>query len=357
MNPLAPTSGYSRKVPASRSNVPPLALGSGWEKSAQSLLKSTARSFYLSLHFLPTPARAPLGLAYLLARATDTIADASNSPLNERLHALEALENLLRSIECSEEGRKPAGSIAYTATSILKNISAASAGEGLLLKQTPALLEILDTLPTHLCSQIKHVLEKIIAAQRLDLVHFGYASESAPQALQSREDTIGYTYAVAGCVGEFWTRVCNAQIPHYARVPVDVLLEHGRLFGQGLQLVNILRDMPADLRAGRCYLPSEELCALGLAPAQLLSEPIKARLLVNSWIEQARAWLAHGAQYVQGINGRRMRFSVSLPRLIGEQTLDLIQKTPPLETARRMRVPRTTVYRCALMAITESIQP
>jgi farnesyl-diphosphate farnesyltransferase len=328
-------------------SFPPV-LGSGWEKSAQPLLKSTARSFYLSLHFLPTQARAPLGLAYLLARATDTIADASNAPLAERLHALDGLQCLLRSIACNDEGYQSAGTITDTATSILKNISAPHAGEGLLLEETPALLQILNTLPPHLCAQIKDVLETIIAGQRSDLIRFGYAEESAPQALRTRDDTIGYAYAVAGCVGEFWTLLCHAQIPNYTKVPLDLLLEHGRLFGQGLQLVNILRDMPADLRAGRCYLPSQELDAMGLAPAQLISEPIKARSFIDPWIEQARAWLAHGAQYVQGINGRRLRFSVSLPRLIGEQTLDLIQKTRPLETARRVRVPRTIVYRCAL---------
>jgi farnesyl-diphosphate farnesyltransferase len=328
-----------------------------WEKSAQCLLKSTARSFYLSLHFLPSEVRPCLGLAYLLARATDTIADASNSPLDQRSRALEALENLLHTIAHKEDEKLPDEGIAEAAASILKNVAAANANEGLLLKQTPALLQALNTLPTNVSAEIKRVLETIIAAQRRDLVRFGYASESAPQSLPVRKDTVDYTYAVAGCVGEFWTRLCDARIPNYARVPLDLLLEHGRLFGQGLQLVNILRDMPADLREGRCYLPSEELSALGLTSTELIREPVKARPLINSWIQQARAWLAHGAQYVQGINGGRLRFSVSLPRLIGEQTLDLIEKTRPLETTRRLRVSKTTVYQCALAAIMESIDP
>ena len=39
------------------------------------VLRSVSRSFYLSLRVLPKPLRDPLSLAYLLARATDTIAD------------------------------------------------------------------------------------------------------------------------------------------------------------------------------------------------------------------------------------------------------------------------------------------
>src|SRR4029079_1139309 len=39
------------------------------------LLRQVSRSFYLSLAILPRPLREPIGLAYLLARAADTVAD------------------------------------------------------------------------------------------------------------------------------------------------------------------------------------------------------------------------------------------------------------------------------------------
>ena len=39
------------------------------------LLRDVSRSFYLTLRVLPRPVRPQIGLAYLLARATDTIAD------------------------------------------------------------------------------------------------------------------------------------------------------------------------------------------------------------------------------------------------------------------------------------------
>jgi len=38
------------------------------------LLKATSRSFYLTLRVLPARVRPQIGLAYLLARTTDTIA-------------------------------------------------------------------------------------------------------------------------------------------------------------------------------------------------------------------------------------------------------------------------------------------
>src|ERR1700709_377833 len=55
------------------------------------LLKATSRSFYLTLRVLPAGIRAQIGLAYLLARATDTIADTEIVPVEQRLAALQLL--------------------------------------------------------------------------------------------------------------------------------------------------------------------------------------------------------------------------------------------------------------------------
>src|ERR1700709_1241766 len=55
------------------------------------LLKGVSRSFYLTLRVLPTGMRDPIGLAYLLARAADTIADTSLVPPAERLALLLSL--------------------------------------------------------------------------------------------------------------------------------------------------------------------------------------------------------------------------------------------------------------------------
>src|SRR3954451_24890011 len=60
------------------------------------ILRSVSRSFYLSLRFLPKALRDPLSLAYLLARATDTIADTPEPAAEVRA---EALRNLASAIQ------------------------------------------------------------------------------------------------------------------------------------------------------------------------------------------------------------------------------------------------------------------
>src|SRR4051812_25989558 len=54
-----------------------------------SLLRDVSRSFYKSLRVLPGAVRPQIGLAYLLARMTDTIADTAIVSAEKRLDALE----------------------------------------------------------------------------------------------------------------------------------------------------------------------------------------------------------------------------------------------------------------------------
>ena len=160
-----------------------------------------------------------------------------------------------------------------------------------------------------------------------------------PNAEQLRE----YTYLVAGCVGEFWTRVCFRKVESFtARVEAD-MLEMGRKYGRGLQLVNILRDAGSDLRAGRCYFPEEELRAAGLAPAELLDPPAGFLPIYQRWIAEARAGLDAGLEYSIGINPPRVRVATVMPAMIGVRTLELIEERGLEALRTRVKVPRSEV--------------
>ena len=106
-------------------------------KGLDHLLSAVSRSFYLSMRFLPREMRSGVAVGYLLARATDTVADAVDMDCRERL----------------------------------------------------ALLRMMGE-------------------------------------------------TVAGCVGEFWTRLgLLAQGPGFSTQPEEQLLRWGRHYGMGLQLV------------------------------------------------------------------------------------------------------------------------
>jgi farnesyl-diphosphate farnesyltransferase len=159
-----------------------------------------------------------------------------------------------------------------------------------------------------------------------------------------------YTYHVAGCVGEFWTDVCMHHLPRYSNLPADRLRTLGVDYGKALQLVNILRDLPADFASGRCYLPADESTA-----ALWSQEPAAARETYLCWVRRAAELLESGREYIRSLNPVRLRAGCFLPWELGRQTLALLAVRMPLETKERIKVPRSAVRSALLRGIIASV--
>ena len=182
-------------------------------------LRDVSRSFYLTLRVLPAKVRPQIGLAYLLARTTDTIADTGILPVSRRLEALEEL----RARILGESDRPPEfGELAQ---------SQALPAERTLLERAGGVLQLLSQFSREDQEKIRAVLNIIISGQKLDLERFGGANAEQIVALPDDEAAEDYTYRVAGCVGEFWTRICRAHL--FPEAPLDdgVFLRNGVRFG------------------------------------------------------------------------------------------------------------------------------
>jgi farnesyl-diphosphate farnesyltransferase len=299
------------------------------------LLKATSRSFYLTLRALPRAIRAQISLAYLLARTTDTIADTDLVSVQGRLEALDALRRRIlgESNDALDFGRLAQG--------------CALPAEKILLERAEEALRMLDQLPEADRRLVREVLRIITSGQELDLTRFAEANPALPTALETEAELDDYTYRVAGCVGEFWTRICRAHLFPNARLDEDLLLRNGVRFGKGLQMVNILRDIPRDLREGRCYLPRQSLAAAGLSPADLLSSGNHARFrpLYDQWLAGATAHLAAGWDYTNALpSGQvRVRLACAWPILIGISTLRKLHHENVLDNTRRVKVTRPEI--------------
>lgn len=309
------------------------------------LLRDVARSFYLTMRVLPGAIRPQISLAYLLARATDTIADTEIVPVEERLHALDHLRDRI---------------LGQTATPLdfvkFRNDGALSptrAAEAVLLSRAEDALALLAAFTPEDQQLIRDVLATITSGQALDLQRFGGAEHSAGAgnpnltALQTDAELEDYTYRVAGCVGEFWTRLCRVHLFPQARLDAASLLADGIRFGKGLQLVNVLRDLPADLRRGRCYLPLAKLSTAGLAPADLLDPANEPRLrpLYRDYLALAEAHLAAGWAYTNRLPAGqvRVRLACAWPVLIGLRTLAKLRAGRVLDPTQRIKVSRAEI--------------
>ena len=296
------------------------------------ILRSVSRSFYLSLRVLPGPLRDPLSLAYLLARATDTIADTPEPPAELRT---EALRNLARAIQ----GAAPIDAAADIRDSFAPLQS--NEAERALIEALPAALEWLELLDHRDRREVREVLKRINKGQRLDLERFG--AGTGIQSLPVASDLDEYTYLVAGCVGEFWTHICFAHVQNFSDRTEPEMLALGMQYGKGLQLINILRDVGSDLRAGRCYLPADELHSLNLMPEEILAKPARVGSIMRQWREKAERGMVAGIDYACSINQRRVRFATALPALIGARTLSLMREAGAEVFDRKVKVPRAEV--------------
>ncbi|MEX1117397.1 MAG: squalene/phytoene synthase family protein [Terrimicrobiaceae bacterium] len=237
------------------------------------LLKRVARSFFLTLRFLPHQVRDPIALAYLLARLSDTEADGAANPAEQEL--------LARKSEI----------------------------EALLLRSPDR-------------AAIDHVWKTIQEGQDFDKHRF-VGSASEPLSAEERDR---YTYLVAGCVGEFWTKICEEKIPGFATRNHNEMLTLGIDYGRGLQLVNILRDRAKDAKMGRVYVSDDEI------PATLA---------------QARRHLAAASHYIHAIRPWRLRTATALPYHLAIDTLRLIEANPQAES---VKIPRSKMWCYVLKA-------
>jgi farnesyl-diphosphate farnesyltransferase len=314
------------------------------------LLKPVSRSFYLSIRLLPRALREPVALAYLLARTSDTIADSNAVPAEKRIELLdrfaraiagkdEAIGKELNQLVLSEGGSSEP-SVRGRGSRRRRDVSPGiTEGEKALLDSAEATLRALKNLSPEDQRDVRELLAIITRGQREDLTRWSGGLAALANAQELRD----YTYLVAGCVGEFWTRVCFRKVQSFtARLETD-MLELGTNYGRGLQLVNILRDAGSDLRAGRCYFPEDELRAADLSASDLLSAPAAFLPIYSRWIAEARAGLDGGLEYAIAINPPRVRVATVLPAMIGVRTLSLIEESGLEALRTRVKVPRSEV--------------
>jgi farnesyl-diphosphate farnesyltransferase len=294
------------------------------------LLKATSRSFYLTLRVLPDAVRPQIGLAYLLARTTDTIADTEIIPLEQRLGALQQLRERILG-----QSTAPLNLAEFAMQQV-------SPVEKSLLEKIGDSLELLQSFSPADQKLIREVLATITSGQELDLRRFEKASTEQIVALETAAELDEYTYRVAGCVGEFWTRICRAHLFPQVRLDERQLIADGIRFGKGLQLVNILRDLPEDLKKGRCYLPMEKLEPAKLFPEILLSPANEAKFLplFHKYLDEAESHLRAGWIYTNTLpfGQCRVRLACAWPILIGMRTIERLRAANVIDLRRRVKI-------------------
>ena len=297
------------------------------------LLETTSRSFYPTLKYLPKKTRGQIGLLYLLARVADTIADS-------KVGETEALLRYLADYNDVVQGRA-------TELPDFEPLAAVQTNEheAELLRNVPLVVEGLSHYDRDDQQRMLECLDIIVSGQRLDLERFGPANEGGNiSALSTDAELDDYAFRVAGCVGVFWTKMSLAHLINLPPEEERLFMERGVRFGKALQMINILRDIPEDLRFGRCYIPEEALEGINMKPDDLMDDTNlhTFRPLYDRYLDLTNEHLEEATAYIRMIPETQFRLKAScmLPVLVGQRTVTLLREGNILNSDERIKVTR-----------------
>jgi farnesyl-diphosphate farnesyltransferase len=206
------------------------------------LLQKTSRTFALTIPFLPDPTRAEVSIAYLLFRIIDTFEDATRWPAPRRI------ETLTRFMELCDQPPKASAALVEDCE---RDPPLEHAGYRELLGKIPLVLKAFQDLRPGARAPIRRHLGRSAEGMK-GFVARGEGLHGLE--LETVDDLRDYCYAVAGIVGEMLTELFLLGRPELSAVAED-LRNRAAEFGEGLQLVNILKDAGRDALESRVYLP------------------------------------------------------------------------------------------------------
>jgi squalene synthase HpnC len=226
--------------------------------TSQAGAKATSENFPVALRLLPGRYRQHLTAVYGFARSADDMGD--EAPPAERLALLDELEADLGRLYQPGPG-----------------------GEG------PRLAVIRALAPA--------VAQCAIPAQPfLDLIQANRQDQTVTR-YQTFDELLGYCRLSANPVGRIVLCVFGAATPPRERL--------SDLVCTALQLAEHWQDVAEDLRAGRIYLPAEDLAEHGVTAADLAgpSAPPQVRALIAAEVRRATGLLDEGAPIVGTMRG------------------------------------------------------
>lgn len=273
--------------------------------------------------------REPVSVGYLLARASDTIADTESVPAELRRDCLSLFIKALKDDNVREDLST------LLEEKFIQNQE--NKRERLLLTRLMDVFGWYDSVRDSAWKAIAEVMDPIVAGQQWDVDYFAIQKN---KQIASDEWLEYYCYQVAGSVGEFWGVVGKNAYSRFSELSADEVRAMGHNYGKGLQLVNILRDLPADIKNGRCYIPDVDM-----ENNEAIMEAAK------EWSIKARKYLQDGLAYSSKLRQKRVKVATVLPAIIGLKTLDQLDEANWEQWQEGIKISRKDIRQSLKQAI------
>ena len=213
-------------------------------------------------------------------------------------------------------------------------------------------LDALSKIPQAQQLFIYDVVQAVCDGMKIDLMAFPPKPATALQAFLLDTDLTHYCRLMGGKPGLFWSQL----IYHTVRINCTqtAFYSLGQQVGDALQIVNILRDLPTDIRQGRCYFPLTDLEQHQLKPTDLRKPEKSAAFkpIEQKWICWGKQNLAQAVPYYRALPKRawRIRAAVAWPMLWTADTFAKLTQTPDLlNPQKRVKISRLRIYTTMLL--------
>lgn len=232
------------------------------------MLGGVSRTFALSIPELPTPLSDWVECAYLICRMIDTLEDRPPPAGWDRRQLFDQLVSALNSPK-----KALAGGAVGKVFSPFKRLRPSDACDELMASGELVLRQLVSFPPSVMDAIRRCTLEMADGLRRTPLPSQG----DAPQVLfKTHRQLERYCHYAAGVIGVMLTRLFAIALD-----PTNIdrrTLHRAKRFGRGLQLTNIIKDHPADLTTGRCFIPSDTALMCGYQPSELLQPALPLRV-------------------------------------------------------------------------------
>ena len=295
------------------------------------ILGGVARSFALTIRPLPGNLPHVVGNLYLLCRIADTIEDEPTLSPDDKAVFSGRLVELI-----AGEGDPAAFS-----RDLGSRLPAATGSEMDLVTNTQRVLRV----TAGFNDAQRAAIRRCVGIMTRGMVEFQRGASTG--GLRDLKQLDRYCYHVAGVVGETLTAFFCEYSADLGRRREE-MLALSVPFGQGLQMVNILKDIWEDHRRGACWLPRDIFRAAGLElhslPAGRADPAFAAGLL--ELIGVARRHLEAALRYTLLIPSREtgIRRFCLWPLGLALLTLRRIGRTPGFSSGQEVKVSRRTVW-------------
>lgn len=301
------------------------------------ILQKVSRTFALTIPQLPPPLRRVVGNAYLLCRIADTIEDESALTSVQKQHYHDFFRDVVSADGDAEAFAR--GLVPLLTRDALE-------AEKDLVQHTGAVVAITHTFNANQ----RAALNRCLTVMCHGMPHF--ERQASIQGLGNQASLDRYCYYVAGVVGETLTALFCDYSDEIGRQR-ERMMRLGLSFGEGLQMVNILKDFWEDHGRGVCWLPRNLFATVGINLGQIDRERYQPGFgtAYANLIGLAYTHLRNGFEYTLAIpkSERGIRRFCLLALVLAVQTLQRIHQRPDFKSGSEVKVSHRVVTNAVLM--------